>query len=186
MEGEPIRDALPDPKGRYLYLLGRRVHVFDAKGETELHTLSVDDPTAIAASATTLSVSSRDGVIAFDTATFTQRAQSALAAKGVTALVYAPDGTLTGLTASELFRGHASSPICLPEGSGPQIAVMASDLLLFAERRCNSSGAVAGAASLYGVGAYAVAYDTGTQTLVTTDRAGYLTIYKVPRAAVAR
>ncbi|HWS72874.1 MAG TPA: hypothetical protein VN605_12210, partial [Thermoanaerobaculia bacterium] len=36
MEGEAIRDALPDPKGRFLYVLGRRVHVFDADGNTEL------------------------------------------------------------------------------------------------------------------------------------------------------
>ena len=31
MEGEAIRDAVPDPKGRYLYLLGRHVHIFDVK-----------------------------------------------------------------------------------------------------------------------------------------------------------
>ena len=183
MEGEPIRDVLPDPKGRYLYILGRRVHVYDANGETELHTMNVDDPTAIAATATTLSVASATSVVSFDTATFAKPARSPLAAKGVTALVYMLDGTLVGLTAGELLKGHASSPICLPEGSGPQIAVPASDLLLFAERRCNSSGAVAGAASLYGVSAYAIAYDAATQTLVTTDRAGYLTIYKVPHAA---
>src|SRR5688572_4512092 len=30
MEGEVIRDVVPDPKGRYIYLLGRRVHIFDA------------------------------------------------------------------------------------------------------------------------------------------------------------
>jgi hypothetical protein len=33
LEGETVRDALPDPAGRLLYVLGRRVHVFDAKGE---------------------------------------------------------------------------------------------------------------------------------------------------------
>ena len=51
MEGERIRDVVPDPRGRYVYLLGRRVHVFDKNGETELRTLDVDDPMAIAASA---------------------------------------------------------------------------------------------------------------------------------------
>jgi len=51
MEGEAIRDAVPDPKGRYLYLLGRHVHVFDINGEKELRTISIDDPMAIAPSA---------------------------------------------------------------------------------------------------------------------------------------
>ena len=48
---EAIRDAVPDPKGRYLYLLGRHVHVFDVNGEKELRTISIDDPMAIAPSA---------------------------------------------------------------------------------------------------------------------------------------
>src|ERR1700737_4979787 len=48
MEGEPIRDVLPDPNGRYLYLLGRRVHVFDAAGEHEIRTISIEEPMAIA------------------------------------------------------------------------------------------------------------------------------------------
>jgi DNA-binding beta-propeller fold protein YncE len=39
MEGETIRDVLPDPKGRYVYVLGRRVHVYDKEGDTELRTL---------------------------------------------------------------------------------------------------------------------------------------------------
>ena len=83
-------------------------------------------------------------------------------------------------------------PICLPEGSGPQIAALASpDLLLFAERRCNSSAAFAGTdrpvapASLYGINAYAVAYDREANVLYTTERAGYLTIYRVPRVALS-
>ncbi|MBV9496814.1 MAG: hypothetical protein JOZ54_21400, partial [Acidobacteria bacterium] len=48
MEGETIRDAIPDPKGRYLYLLGRKVHVFDANGEKEIKTIEFNDPMAIA------------------------------------------------------------------------------------------------------------------------------------------
>src|SRR5438876_6160435 len=36
IEGEPIRDALPDPKGRYMFVLGHRVHVYDANGNNEL------------------------------------------------------------------------------------------------------------------------------------------------------
>jgi hypothetical protein len=186
MEGEPIRDALPDPKGRYLYLLGRHVHVLDANGERELHAPDVDDPTAIAANATTLAVSNADEVAVFDAVTFGRSTRTPVAAKGATALVFTPSGMLIGMTSGVLVNGGTSTPICLPEGSGPQIAAMASDLLLFAERRCSSSGVVPGAASLYGVTAYAIAYDPATQSLVTTDRAGYLTIYKVPLPAVAR
>jgi hypothetical protein len=48
MEGEAIRDAVPDPSGKYLYLLGRRVHVFDADGQSEIRTLPIADPMAIA------------------------------------------------------------------------------------------------------------------------------------------
>lgn len=186
MEGEPIRDALPDPKGRYLYLLGRRVHVLDANGERELHSLDVDDPTAIAANGTTLAVSNADEVVSFDAVTFGRSTRPPLAAKGATALVFTPNGMLIGMTSDMLVNAGTSTPICLPEGSGPQIAAMASDLLLFAERRCSSSGVVPGAASLYGVTAYAIAYDPATQSLVTTDRAGYLTIYKVPLPVVER
>src|SRR5436305_130645 len=50
-EGEKIRDAIPDPKGRYLYLLGRRVHVYSGDGAGELRTIPIDDPMAVAVSA---------------------------------------------------------------------------------------------------------------------------------------
>jgi hypothetical protein len=86
-----------------------------------------------------------------------------------------------------------SDSICLPEGSGAQIATLASsELLLFAERRCSASSAFGGSsrhvtpASLYGVAAYAMAYDPKNNTVAVTDRAGFLTIYKAPRAAVAK
>src|ERR1051326_5260641 len=72
IEGEPIRDALPDPRGRYLYLLGRRVHVYDAAGERELHALDVGDPTAIAANGKTLAVVAAEGTVLFDTSTFAE------------------------------------------------------------------------------------------------------------------
>jgi hypothetical protein len=49
LEGEPIRDALPDPGGRYVYLLGRSVHVYSADGEKELKAIG-HDPMALAAS----------------------------------------------------------------------------------------------------------------------------------------
>src|SRR5581483_7602667 len=38
-EGEQIRDAVPDPRNRFVFLLGRHVHIFDARGEKELKTL---------------------------------------------------------------------------------------------------------------------------------------------------
>ena len=47
---QKIRDAVPDPKGRYLYLLGRRVHVYSGDGESELRTIPIDDPMAVAVS----------------------------------------------------------------------------------------------------------------------------------------
>lgn len=48
LEGEVIGDAIPDPQGRYLYVLGSVVHVYDGEGERELRTLSDIDPMAIA------------------------------------------------------------------------------------------------------------------------------------------
>jgi hypothetical protein len=184
MEGEAIRDVVPDPKGRYLYLLGRRVHVFDAKGETELRTIALEDPSAIAATASTLAVAAGKEVVTFDTGTFAERARVTVGLRA-TSLVLGTDG-LVALGADALATGGRSYPICLPTGAGPQAATAAVELVLFAEKRCNSSGPVPGAASLYGVSAYAVAFDTASSTLAATDRAGFLTIYKVPRAAVAK
>lgn len=134
MEGEPIRDALPDPSGRFLYLLGRRIHVFDAKGETELHTLTVDDASAIAATASTLAVATGSEIISFDTTTFGEKRRVPTATKPVGTVVFAPNGVPIGL-ASEGAR--------------------------------------------YGVDAYAVALDDEGRTVAATERAGYLTIYKV-------
>ena len=193
IEGEPIRDALPDPKGRYLFLLGHRVHVYDANGNEELRTVGGDDPTAIAASSTQLAVLTKERVTLYDLKDFRQTAfiagvggvESALFA-GRTLLLLAPNALY------QIAQKITQDPICLPAGSGPQIAALAEpNLLLFAERRCNSSGAFSTGehnitpASLYGVNAYAVAYDAKSNFLIATDRAGYLTIYKVPRPAVA-
>lgn len=235
MEGEAIRDALPDPKGRFLYVLGRRVHVFDAEGKTELHTLTIDDPMAIAASAngTTLAIlgsetfgQNKATVAAlYDTMSFAEVARDPLQTdKPVEAALFADndrvlmaigrewlyekplaarapktmtssDGTAPGPSSGPMrmkidFGDLTSSErVCLPAGSGPQIATLASPtMLLYAERRCSTSGVFTGSsrrvtpASLYGVDAYAIAYDAQTNTLVTTDKAGFLTIYKVPRA----
>jgi len=179
IEGEPIRDALPDPRGRYLYLLGRRVHVYDAGGERELHALDVGDPMAIAANGKTLAVIAPEGAVLFDTSTFTETSRLKTSGAADVAL-FANDALVT----------LSRDAICLPEGSGPQIATLApNNVLLFAERRCEASSALTGGGrftpvSLYGVSAYALAYDRAANALVTTERAGYLTIYKVPRAAV--
>lgn len=226
MEGEAIRDAVPDPKGRYLYLLGRHVHVFDVNGEKELRTISIDDPMAIAPSAngSLLAVVAPEdfgntkatSVAFFDTTKFAEAAREPLQTDKVieSALFGANDQAFIALSRGALFEKPlsatkpaatmtaetngrmrmainfgdltSSETICLPEGSGAQIAAMASpELLVFAERRCSGGSSFSGserrvsAMSLYGVAAYAIAYDHNT--LIVTDRAGFLTIYKAPR-----
>lgn len=233
IEGEPIRDALPDPRGRYVYLLGRRVHVYDADGKTELRVLPFADPMAIAAaengSALALLGTEDFGnakataVALYDTATFNELTRDPLQTDATieAALFAAGDRALIALSRDSLFekpvvsraakamtssaKGQmrmtvdfgdlvSSERICLPQGSGPQIATLAGagDLLLFAERRCSSSTAFSASerrvtpASLFGVNAYAVAYDRAANTLAVTDPAGFLTVYKVPRPAVAK
>jgi hypothetical protein len=233
MEGEPIRDAQPDPKGRYLFLLGRHVHVFDARGETELKTLPVDDPMAIAVTSTgsTLAVIAPEtfgntkatSVALFDTSTFNEIARDPMQTdKTIEAALFAANDTaLIGVARDSLFEKPlrvkqapkpmtssldgrmrmsidfgdlvSSAQVCLPNGSGPQIATLAApEHLLFAERRCMASSVFTAserkvaASSIYGVDAYAVAYDRRENTLVATDRAGSLTIYRVPRPAIAK
>ena len=230
MEGETIRDVLPDPNGRYLYLLGRRVHVFDANGEHEIRTIAIDEPMAIAttSSGSLLAVvgsemfgSNKATVVAlYDTKNFAEVAREPLQTADVieAALFADRDRALIAASRQHLFEKHldtkpkamsasggqmrmsidfgdlvSSDRIYLPDGSGPQIAVAGSgDLVLFAERRCNSSGAFTGAerritpASLYGVNAYALAYEPSTNQLFATDRAGFLTVYRAPRPASAK
>lgn len=232
MEGETIRDVLPDPKGRYVYLLGRRVHVFDREGQTELRTLDVAEPMAIAASSSgdLLAVfapqdfgNARATVVAmFDTATFSELSRDPLQTeKEVEGAVFADgDRALIAFARDSIFekavapggkrsanrpvpastRLSASKPlvnsdrVCLPSGSGPQIATLAGSdtVLVYAERRCSASGSFAGGnrrvqpASLYGIDAYALAFDPSTKTIAVTDRGGHLTIYNVPRAATAK
>lgn len=50
LEGEMIRDAVPDPAGRYLFILGSSVHIYDFAGEKELRTLPDESPMTIAVS----------------------------------------------------------------------------------------------------------------------------------------
>lgn len=233
IEGEPIRDIVPDPRGRYLYVLGRSVHVYDAKGENEIHTLSdYPEPMAIAASSngSTLAVFGTEdfgnakatSVALYETSDFHQIARDPLQTTDrITGALFADgDRALVAVSNDHLFERPVvmrpakamtaaangamrmsidfgdlvnSERICLPEKSGAQIITAATgNTILFAERHCNSSGAFTGSqthiapASLYGVDAYAVAYDRNANTMIATDRAGFLTIYKVPRAAVAK
>ena len=233
MEGETIRDAIPDPNRKYLYLLGRRVHVFDADGEASIRTLNFDEPMAIAVTSngSTLALigtedfgNAKATVVAlYETATFTEIGRDPLQTQDTitSALFAASDRSLIALSREHLFEKPVvsrkstvaqvqnegaqfrmridfgdlvnSQRICLPDGSGPQIMTTGnpSELLIYAERRCSSSGAFAGSqrrvspASLYGVNAYAVAYDKRSNMLAATDREGFITIYKIPRPAPA-
>lgn len=223
MEGETIRDVVPDPRGRYVYVLGRRLHVFDRDGRTQLRTLNVEEPMAIAASATTLAVFAAENfgatrataVILFDPQTFSQITREPLQTTKTIqgALFAAGDRSLVAFSRDTLFeRAVISRPkraagktldmgdpvnmnrVCLPEGSGPQVIspAGADTLLVYAERRCSASDAFNASprgitpASLYGISAYAIAFNPRTSSIVATDRAGFLTIYQVPRPAVAR
>lgn len=234
MEGETIRDVVPDPKGRYVYLLGRRVHVYDGEGDTELRTLPIEDPMAIAASAngSMLAVfamedfgNARATVVAlYDTRNWNELARDPLQTeKAVEGAVFANgDRSLIAFGRDSLFEKPVisrqaqamtrntpdgpmmmtinfgdlvnSNRICLPEGSGPQIATTANvdTLLVYGERRCAASGTFSGSsrrvapASLYGINAYALAYDEKNNAIVATDRAGFLTIYKVPRPVTVK
>ncbi len=229
IEGEEIHDALPDPTGRYLFLLGRRVHVYDAEGQTELHTIDFEDPMAIAVnpSGSLLAVigpqnfgSVKATVVAlYDTSKFNEVARDPLQTeKTIEAAFFAAgDRALIALSRDAIFEkplNHrvtmmsaegdgrmrmsidfgdlvSSERICLPDKMGPEVAALASPrTLLFAEKRCSSEGAFIGsarlvaAASLYGVDAYAIAYDPAKDVLYATDPAGYLTIYRVPQVAI--
>ena len=220
LEGERIRDVVPDPKGRYVYVLGRKVHVYDSEGDVELRTLPVEDPMTIAASANgnALAVFATEdfgtvkatAVTLFDTKSFAVLAREPMQTeKTIAAATFAAnDRSLVAFSSDQLFEKSVtdrsrsktrwtlgelviSSRVCLPNESGPQIATVGSTdtLVMYAERRCSASGAFPGSergvtpASLYGVNAYALAYDPAGNALVATDRAGFLTIYNVPRPA---
>ena len=212
MEGETIRDAVPDPKGRYLYLLGRQVHVYDRDGKTELRTLDVEDPMAIAASAASLAIISTEDfgnakatvVTLFDPKNFSRTAREPLQTQdAIEAAMFAANGrALVAFSRGSFFEKPLNAPramvntnrVCLPEASGPQVATLAGSdtLVVYGERRCSAAGAFSASlrgvtpASLYGVSAYAIAFDPKSNALVATDRAGTLTIYHVPRPVTAQ
>ena len=187
IEGEAIRDALPDPGGKFLYLLGRRVHVYDSSGKNELRVLPVDDPSAIAANPSVIAIFHATGLTRYETAKFTDIGQQRLDGPAEAA-VFAGE-TLIAITRKHIYEisrsGIIRDDICLPDRSGPQIAVLASPkLMLYAERAC-TMGAFSTAprqvtpASLYGVEAYALAVNGGL--VYATDRKGYVTVYRAPR-----
>jgi hypothetical protein len=234
MEGETIRDAIPDPHGRYVYLLGRHVHVFDGNAEKELRTIGAADPMAMAVSANgnfVAIVATEDfgnakatSVALYETASFAEVARDPLqTTESIEAAMFANnDRTFVALSRQYLYEKPLvsrptpsmerqngenrvmrmridfgdlvnSDRVCLPERSGPQIATLAGTdtTVIYAERRCSASGTFAGStraitpASLYGVDAYAIAYDKSKNTLIATDRAGFLTIYNPPRPTLA-
>lgn len=234
MEGEAIRDVVPDPRGRYVYILGRRVHVFDKDGDIALRTLEIDDPMAIAAApsgAALAVVATEDfgnakatSVVLFDTTNWSELGRDPLQTdKRVDGALFSPDDSalvamnreylyekpvVTRKASAQMISGADgvmrmkidfgdlvnSDRVCLPETAGPQIATFLAqaNTLVYAERRCSASGHFSGSrrrvtpASLYGVTAYAIAHDPASNTIVATDPAGFLTIYKVPRPAVAK
>lgn len=227
LEGETIRDAVMDPSGRYLLLLGNRIHLFDAGGSKQLRTFEVDDPMAIAINSTgsafAVAHSERFGngtatvISLFDLSTFKQGDREPLQTERriVTMLFAAGDRSLVAFARDWIgekpLRARVEKPLstegdkmrmridfgdltnseaaCLPENIGPQIAVLGPkpSVILFAERRCGVSGSFTASprnvstASIYGVSAYAVAFDPRTDTLLTTDPAGFLTIYRAPK-----
>lgn len=211
MEGEPIRDVIPDPRGRYVYLLGSEVHVFDKDGQTALRSLPVEDPMAIAPSANgnQLAVFATEDfgntkatvVVLFDTKTFKEIAREPLQTeKAIEGALFADnDRVLIAYSRDSLYEKPMgkkagltnSDRACLPERSGPQAVTLAGTTLVYAERRCSVSGAFDGAgralapASLYGVDAWAIAFD-GTSIVATEPKNGHLTIYRMPRTAAVR
>jgi hypothetical protein len=215
MEGESIRDVVPDPRGRYIYVLGRRVHIFSKDGETEVRTLDVSDPMAIAVSASGARLAvvapqdfgnTKASVVAFFDANnkFAELAREPLQTESAIelAMFAAHDRAMIAFSRDALFEKSltrrdklvSNDRVCLPANSGPQVATLTtSDTdLVYAERRCSASGAFAEdersvtPASLYGIEAYAIAFDKATGTIVATDRAGFLTVYSLPRPVVAR
>jgi hypothetical protein len=230
LEGEQVRDAMFDPAGKLLYVLGRRVHVYDVTGERELQTLDFADPMAmaIASNGKMLAVlgghdfgNGRVTVAAlYETTSFKQLDLAPMQTDNPVgaALFVGQDRAIVALANDHLYEKPItvgekkldqssgrmrmtidfgdlvnSEKICLPEGSGPQVAAAGPPpLVFFAERRCSSSVVFSGGgwksspASLYGVPAYAIAFDARTNALWVTDRAGFLTAYKVPKVLVAK
>jgi hypothetical protein len=142
MEGEMIRDVIPDPHGRHLYVLGRRVHIFDAEGDTEVRALPIADPMAIAASANgaMLAVLATEDfgnakatvVALFDTNTFTELARDPLQTEKTieSAMFAANDRSIVALARDSLFEKRiASRPTRITSNDGAAMRVDIGDLV---------------------------------------------------------
>ena len=231
IEGETIRDAIPDRGGRYLYVLGRVVHVYDFDGETKLRSIESVAPMAIAASvsgsmlaivgsetfpngkATVVAIHETESMreVAREPLQTDREIVAVTFASGDTSLVVAASDWMAEKSLAarpEKAKGPAgvlrmtidfgdlmnSQRVCLPESAGPQILSAAddSDVILFAEKRCSASAKFDAAPrrvslrSLYGVDAYAMAYDSADETIFTTDRNGFLTRYRLPAPEPSR
>lgn len=231
IEGETIRDAVPDRGGRYLYVLGRAVHVYDFDGETKLRSIESVAPMAIAASTSgsmlaivgseTFPNGKATVVAIHETESMREVAREPLQtdreiiavsfAAGDTSLVVAASDWMAEKSLAarpEKAKGPAgalrmiiefgdlmnSQRICLPESAGPQILSETdeSNVILFAEKRCSASAKFDAAPrrvslrSVYGVEAYALAYEGGNETIFVTDRNGFLTRYRLPVPEPAR
>lgn len=229
LEGEPVRDAVPDPKGRFVYVLGRRVHVFDGEGKKELRKLPMEDPMAIAASADAVAVVGSEVfadlkatiVALYDTTNFAELTRDPLETTATIGGALFANNSFIAIGSEHVFerplarRGGSSMQsdaggtmrmridfgdlvnsdrVCFPKGAGPQIAVSdaSENVLIIAERRCTESGSFTGSrrrvtpASIYGIDAYALAFDRLTNSVAATDRKGFLTIYKVPSTPVVK
>ncbi len=232
LEGETIRDAIPDPTGRYLYVLGRTVHVFNASGDRELTTIRFPEPMAIASDSAgrllavvgseQFSSGKATVVSLIDTTTWKEVVREPLqtdrvieAARfgaGDSALIFVAknwlgEKSLVTRAAKTMAADNgrmrirfdfgdlvSSETVCLPQNSGPQIltAGPATGQVLIAERRCSASSSFVAserkvtALSIYGVAAFALQWNAKAGGVVTTDPAGYLTIYKVPEKRPVR
>ena len=236
LEGEPVRDFVSDVEGRHLFILGRKVHVYDFAGQTRVKTLDVVDPMAIAVSQSgnLLAILASEDfgtvtatvAILYDTRTLVEIAREPMQTeKRVEAAMFAAsDRALVAIGRDALFekplekrlqKGMQPSPgkpsqmrmsidfgdlvnserICLPVGAGAQILARggsSGDIVYFAERRCSASGTFSGSqrrvlpASLYGVNAFALAVDNAAGWIAVTERAGFLTLYRLPRIALAK
>ncbi|MEO8215688.1 MAG: hypothetical protein ABI718_01250 [Acidobacteriota bacterium] len=132
IEGEAITDALPDPAGRYLYVLGRRVHVYDFEGNRELRTLPPLDPMAMAATSTgsVLAVASSEDfgntratvVSLYETTTLQQVSRDPLQTdREIRSLLFAADDRSLVAVASDWF-GEKPIAQTAPKEDGRKLA----------------------------------------------------------------
>jgi hypothetical protein len=150
LEGETIRDAVPDPAGRYLYVLGRVVHVFDFDGQEEIRTLDVDDPMTVSVnrSGSVLAVTfaekfpsgAASSVALFDVSTFKEVAREPLQTdRAVRAAAFGADGNALVFVADdwlaekELVVRKGKATPKLPEG---EMRISLDDALISSTRIC--------------------------------------------------